>query len=109
MKKTIEEKALAAINALNWSAVVMHRQMKSGELNQTAADKEITKAQRKAKAFKKLFFARTSKPEDFSHIQAFCGSDLEAEYKEASERFGKVLKHYAKAVGARFEENKNRR
>ncbi|MCA1625045.1 MAG: hypothetical protein LC768_13645 [Acidobacteria bacterium] len=99
MKLTISEKAVAAINQLNQTALLMHRQMESGELNPKAVDKAYNSAHRKVAIWQKSQYA------DFgawTQLSEFHQSGLEQKLDEANERFGRVLKHYAKAVGADF-------
>lgn len=60
MKQTIVEKAEIAIGALNEAALLMHRQMKSGEIDKTEGDKYIFPAQKKAKAVQTAYFKRTT-------------------------------------------------
>jgi len=57
MRGTITEKAATAINELNKSALVLERQMKSGELNKPIADKAVISAQRKVRTWRKDFTA----------------------------------------------------
>ena len=54
-KKTITEKAVAAINELNKSALILARQMKSGEIDKTKGDKAYLSARRKLKTSAKVF------------------------------------------------------
>ena len=106
MKLTIKQKAEIAIDELNSAAMLMHRQMKSGELNQPAADKAISTAQRKAKDVQTAYFKRASPEninEQFQQMFEFDQSELFDEFKMVYDRFGRVLKHYSEAVGARFE------
>jgi hypothetical protein len=106
MKLTIKQKAESAVDALDWAAVTMHRQMKSNELDQAKADKEIFSAQRKVGTFKNAYFARTLNITHLPQLREFHHSDLLTKIEIAYERFGRVLKHYAKAVGADFIEGK---
>ncbi len=97
MKLTISEKAVAAINQLNQTALLMHRQMVSGELSREVVDKAYRSARRKEAISLKSQFA------DFGawgQLDDFHRSGLESELDTARGRFDKVLKHYAKAVGA---------
>ncbi len=96
-KKTIAEKAVAAINQLNQTALLMHRQMKSGELNRKVADKAYRSARRKEAILRKAPYADSN---TLAQLDEFYRSGLESEFYTASERFDKVLKHYAMAVGA---------
>ncbi len=105
MRETITEKAVTAINELNKSALVLARQMKSGELNKPVADKAVLSAQRKVTTWRKAYFARTSAFGHLPQLQEFHNSNLQEELETANTRFGKVLKHFAKAVGAEFQGN----
>jgi hypothetical protein len=99
MKLTISEKAVAAINQLNQTALLMHRQMKSGELNREVVDRAYNSARRKEAISRKSQYA------DFgawAQLDEYHRSGLELELDVASDRFDRVLKHYAKAVGADF-------
>lgn len=108
-QQTIKQKAEIAIDGLNYAAIVMHRQMKSGELNKAEADKYILRAQRKARATHNAYFSRkehfdsASCKEHLRQIAEFGQSELYDEFKHVYDRFGKVLKHYAQAVGAKFQ------
>ncbi len=104
MKKTITEKAVTAINELNKAALIMARQMKSGEIDKVLADKAIFAAQRKTKTANNSYFARTDDASHLQQIREFHHSHMYEELETANKRFGKVLKHYAKAVGVDFEE-----
>jgi hypothetical protein len=99
MKKTISEKAVDAINELNKSALLMARQMKSGELDKTLGDKAYLSAHRKVKTWRKSQYADFG---EWKQLDEFNCSDLEQELETANERYCKVLKHYAKAVGVEF-------
>jgi hypothetical protein len=99
MGKTITEKAVDAINELNKAALIMARQMKSGELDAATGDKAYLSAVGKLKAWSKSYFSNFG---DGAQIAEFEREGLEQEIETANERFGKVLKHYAKAVGAEF-------
>jgi hypothetical protein len=103
MKKTISEKAVDAVNELNKSALILARQMKSGELDKAKGDKAYLSAQRKMKTWRKSLFAKFG---EYRQLDEFNRSDLEQELETANERYDKVLRHYAKAVGAEFQENK---
>jgi hypothetical protein len=105
MRLTITEKAVAAINQLNKSALILARQMKSGELDKPAADKVIFAAQRKSKSVCNSY-CRDDGEEHCRQVMEYIGSELHTEFNMVNNRFGKVLKHYAKAVGAEFQENK---
>ncbi len=105
MRETITEKAATAINELNKSALVLARQMKSGELNKPVADKAVLSAQRKVTTWRKAYFARTSAFDHLPQLQEFHNSNLREELETANTRFGNVLKHFAKAVGAEFQTN----
>ncbi len=105
MKLTIVEKAENAIDELNQTALLLHRQMKSGEPDKETADKAICGATRKVKTFRRAYFARTTDFEHLRELQEFNISELDGELETANSRFGKVLKHYAKAVGADFSES----
>ncbi len=102
MKLTIAEKAVAAINQLNKSALILARQMKSGELDKAKGDNAYQSAQRKTKTWRKSLFADFG---ELRQLDEFNRSDLEQELETANNRFGRVLKHYAKAVGASFSES----
>ncbi|HSK72093.1 MAG TPA: hypothetical protein VK892_10390 [Pyrinomonadaceae bacterium] len=104
MKRTISEKATAAINELNKSALVLARQMKSGSIDIPAADKAIESATRKVKTFRRAYFARTTATEHLMQIEEFHRSGLQEEIETANKRFGKVLKRYARTVGAEFQD-----
>ncbi len=99
MKLTISEKAVAAINQFNQTAMLMHRQMESGELNPKAVDKAYNSAHRKMAIWRKSQYAEFGAG---GQVDQFNRSGLEFELDAANERFGRVLKHYAKAVGAEF-------
>ena len=111
MKEPISEKAVAAINELNRAALIMARQMKSGELDKPVADKGIVSAQRKARALHNAYFSRkehfslAASNEHLRQLTDFSQSGMWNEFKTANDRFNKVLKHYAKAVGAEFQTN----
>ncbi len=105
MKKTISEKAIAAINELNKSALIMARQMKNGELDKALGDKAYLSAQRKVKTWKNSYFCRTATDNHFWELEDFDRSKLEKELETANERYGKVLRHYAKEVSWNFQEN----
>ena len=102
MKETILEKAEIAINELNQAALLMHRQMKSGELNKSIADKAIFRAQQKAKICSNAYFSRKYDPTLDREREEFNRLNMADEVTIANERFGRVLKHFAKAVGAEF-------
>jgi hypothetical protein len=99
MSKTVTEKAIDAINELNKGALIMARQMKSGELDAATGDKAYLSAVGKLKTWSKSYFSNFG---DVSQIAEFEREGWEQEIETANERFGKVLKHYAKAVGAEF-------
>jgi hypothetical protein len=105
MKKTISEKAIDAINELNKSALTMARQMKNGELDKALGDKAYLSAQRKVKTWKKSYFCLTATDNHLWELEDFDRSALEKELETADDRYGKVLRHYAKAVGWNFQEN----
>jgi hypothetical protein len=99
MKQTISEMAAAAIHELNKGTLIFARQMKSGELDAAVGDKAYLSAVRKLKTWSKSYFSNFG---DVSQIAEFDREGWEQEIETANERFGKVLKHYAKAVGAEF-------
>ncbi len=105
MKKTISEKAVEAINQLNQTALLMHKQMKSSEFNLQIADKAYLSAHRKVKSWRKSFFLSFTNSQQMSE---FNRSGLERELETANDRFGRVLKHYARAVGAEFHQSGDR-
>ncbi len=105
MKKTISEKAINAVNELNKTALLMARQMKTGALDKVLGDKAYLSAQRKVKTFHKSYFCRTATPDHLWELTTFDRSNLEKELETANERYGKVLRHYAKTVGWNFQEN----
>jgi hypothetical protein len=105
VKKTISEKAIAAINGLNKSALIMARQMKNGELNATLGDKAYLSVQRKCRTFRSSYFCRTATDNHLWELKDFDRSTLEKELEAANVRYGEVLRHYAKAVGWNFQEN----
>ncbi len=105
MKQPITEKAIDAINELNKAALILARQMKSGELDKAKGDVAYHSAHRKVKTFRRAYFNRTADFEHLKQLQEFDRSNLQDELDAANIRFGKVLKHYAKAVGAAFSEN----
>jgi hypothetical protein len=105
MKKTISEKAIDAINELNKSALLMARQMKNGELNATLSDKAYLSAQRKVRTWRNAYYCRTAADNHLRQLREFDSSGLEKELETADERYGKVLRHYAKAVSWNFQEN----
>jgi hypothetical protein len=105
MKKTITEKAVDAVNELNKTALLMARQMKSGELDKALGDKAYLSAQRKVKTFRNSYFCRTATDSHLWELEDFDRSTLEKELEAANERYGKVLRHYAKAVSWNFQEN----
>jgi hypothetical protein len=105
MKKTISEKATAAINELNKSALIMARQMKNGELDKALGDKAYLSAQRKVKTWRNAYYGRTAADNHLRQLREFDSSGLEKELETADERYGKVLRHYAKAVSWNFQEN----
>jgi hypothetical protein len=104
MKQTVTEKAIDAINELNKSGLIMARQMKSGELDAATGDKAYLSAVGKLKAWSKSYFSNFG---DVSQIAEFEREGWEQEIETANDRFGKVLKHYAKAIGAEFNEKGN--
>jgi hypothetical protein len=104
MKLTISEKVETAIDELNRAAMFMHRQMKSGELDKAAADKVIFAAQKKSKSVRNSY-CRNAGEAHCRQVMEYIGSELHTEFNMVNNRFGKVLKHYAKAVGAEFLEN----
>ncbi len=104
MKKTITEKAVAAINELNKAALIMARQMKSGEIDKPLADKSIFAAQRKSRTANNAYYARTDNASHSQQIREFDHFHMSEELETTENRFNKVLKHYAKAVGVDFEE-----
>jgi hypothetical protein len=104
MRKTITEKAVTAINELNKAALIMARQMKSGEIDKALADKSIFAAQRKSRTANNAYFARTDDASHLQQIREFHHLHMYEELEIAENRFNKVLKHYAKAVGVDFEE-----
>ncbi len=104
MKLTISEKVETAIDELNRAAMFMHRQMKSGELDKPSADKFIFAAQKKVKSIRNSY-CRDSGEAHCRQVMEFIGSELHTEFNMVNNRFGRVLKHYAKAVGAEFLEN----
>jgi hypothetical protein len=106
MKQPITEKAIDAINELNKAALIFARQMKSGELDKSKGDIAYDSAHRKVKTFRTAYFNRTADFEHLRQLQEFDCSDLQGELETANNRFGKVLKHYAKAVGAEFSETR---
>jgi hypothetical protein len=101
MKQTVTEKAIDAINELNKAGLIMARQMKSGELDKPSADKVIFAAQRKSKSVRNSY-CRDDGEEHCRQVMEYIGSELHTEFNMVNNRFGKVLKHYAKAVGAEF-------
>ncbi len=105
MKQTITENAINAINELNKAALIMARQMKPGELDKAKGDIAYLSAHRKVKTFRRAYFNRTADFEHLRQLQEFDRSDLPGEIETANKRFGKVLKHYANAVGASFSES----
>jgi hypothetical protein len=105
MKQTIIEKAVEAINDLNSAAMLMHRQIKTGELDKSEGDIAYQSAHRKVKTFRRAYFSRTADFEHLNQLQEFNRSDLQGELDAANNRFGKVLKHYANAVGVKFQES----
>jgi hypothetical protein len=105
MKKTISEKAIDAVNELNKSALVMARQMKSGELDKVLGDKAYLSAQRKIKTWHNAYFCRSAADNHLRQRREFDSSGIEKELETANERYGKVLRHYAKAVDWNFQEN----
>jgi hypothetical protein len=105
MKKTISEKAVDAINELNKTALLMARQMKNGELDKALGDKAYLSAQRKIKTWHNAYYSRTAAPYHLRQLREFDCSTLEKELETANERYGKVLRHYAKAVSWNFQEN----
>ncbi len=101
MTKTITEKAIDAINELNKAALIMARQMKMGELDVATGDRVYLSAVRKLKACSKSYLSNFG---DGSQIAEFERGEWEREIETANDRFGKVLKRYAKAVGAEFKD-----
>ncbi len=79
--------------------------MKSGELNKPLADKAIVSAQHKVKVFRRAYFARTNSFDHLPQLQEFHRSELGGELETANARFGNVLKRFAEAVGAEWQEN----
>jgi hypothetical protein len=106
MKKTISEKAIDAVNELNKTALLMARQMKSGELDKALGDKAYLSAQRKVRTFRNSYFCRTATDSHLWEFTTFRSSGLEKELEAANDRYGKVLRHYAKEVSWNFQENK---
>lgn len=100
---TIKEKAEIARDALNQAALVMTRQMESGELDKQAADVFIDAAERKAKACHNAYFAKNA---NLRQLEAARLENSIDELIAARDKFSATLKQYAKAVGARFVETK---
>jgi beta-xylosidase len=103
MRKTIIQTGETAIEKLNQTAVLLHRQMKSARLNQTEADKHISAAQKAARAFSRAYFRRTSDGEHLRQLEAANRDGIVSDFQTANERFGRVLKHFAWSVGAKFQ------
>jgi beta-xylosidase len=103
MRKTIIQTGEDAILKLNQTAVLMHRQMKSCQLNQTEADKHISAAQKAARAFSRAYFRRTASLEHLRQLEAARRDGIIEDFQTANERFGRVLKHFAWSVGAKFQ------
>lgn len=104
MRKTILQTGETAIEKLNKTAVLMRRQMKSCELDQRTADKHILAAQKAAVSFRRAYFRRTPNPDHLLQLIEAHSSNLLDDVETAYNRFGRVLKHYAEAVGAEFKE-----
>ena len=100
-RETITEKAATAINELNKSALVLARQMKSGEHLKPVADKAVLSAQRKVRTWRKAYFARTSAFGHLPQLQEFHNSNLQEEVETANTRFRECVKAFCK--GSRSE------
>lgn len=101
---TIKEKAEIARDALNQAALVMTRQMESGELDKQAADVFIDDAEKKAKRCHNSYFSKNA---NLRQLEAARLENSIDELIAARDKFGAVLKNYAKAVGVPFQTTGN--
>jgi predicted nucleic acid-binding Zn-ribbon protein len=95
MEKTLLQKAQVAVVELNGAALLVNKQMETGELDKSAVDKAISAAMRKAKRCQKLYFYGS----DIRQMREFTDADLDAEIDASIQRLNSVLIPYSKAVG----------
>jgi predicted nucleic acid-binding Zn-ribbon protein len=95
MEKTLLQKARVAVAELNGAALLVNKQMETGELDKSAVEKTISAAMRKAKRCQKLYFYGS----DIRQMTEFTDADLDAEIDASIRRLNSVLTPYSKAVG----------
>jgi predicted nucleic acid-binding Zn-ribbon protein len=95
MEKTLLQKAQVAVVELNGAALLMNKQMETGELDESAVEKAISAAMRKAKRCQKLYFGGS----DIRQMEEFTDADLDTQIDASIQRLNSVSKHYSKAVG----------
>jgi CII-binding regulator of phage lambda lysogenization HflD len=95
MEKTLSQKARVAVAELNGAALLVNKQMETGELDKSAVEKAISAAMRKAKRCQKLYFYGS----DIRQMTEFTDADLDAEIDASIRRLNSVLTPYSKAVG----------
>jgi predicted nucleic acid-binding Zn-ribbon protein len=95
MEKTLSQKARVAVAELNGAALLVNKQMETGELDKSAVEKTISAAMRKAKRCQKLYFHGS----DIRQMEEFTDADLDAEIDTSIRRLNSVLTPYSKAVG----------
>jgi predicted nucleic acid-binding Zn-ribbon protein len=95
MEKTLSQKARVAVAELNGAALLVNKQMETGELDKSAVEKTISAAMRKAKRCQKLYFYGS----DIRQMTEFTDADLDAEIDASIRRLNSVLTPYSKAVG----------
>ncbi len=95
MEKTLSQKARVAVAELNGAALLVNKQMETGELDKSAVAKAISAAMRKAKRCQKLYFYGS----DIRQMTEFTDADLDAEIDASIRRLNSVLTPYSKAVG----------
>ncbi len=95
MEKTLLQKAQVAVAELNGAALLVNNQMETGELNESAVEKAISAAMRKAKRCQKLYFHGS----DIRQMTEFSDANLDTEIDASIQQLNNVLIPYSKAVG----------
>jgi predicted nucleic acid-binding Zn-ribbon protein len=95
MEKTLLQKAKVAVVELHDAALLVNKQMETGELDKFAVEKAISAAMRKAKRCQKLYFYGS----DIQQMKEFADADLDTEIDASIQRLNSVLTPYSKAVG----------
>jgi hypothetical protein len=95
MKKTLLQKAQAAVAELNGAALLVNKQMETGELDKSAVEKSISAAMRKARRCQKLYFYGL----DIRQMEEFTDANLDVEIDSSIRRLNSFLIPYSKAVG----------